>query len=461
MNTPGTGRIGGIMKEKQSKRQNIVFFFSDQQRADTLGCNGQPLPVTPRLDQFAREDAVNFSNTFTPQPVCGPARSMLQTGLYPTQTGCYRNAVSLPLDRKTLARYLSEAGYKVGYVGKWHLASDQDENHYEALPVPLERRGGYEDYWMAADVLEFTSHGYGGYVFDKDGNELEFTGYRTDCLTDHAIRYIDGYDSDQPFFLMISHIEPHHQNDRGDYEGPKGSREQFGAFVPPADLEPGKGDWEQFYPDYLGCCHALDENFGRVIDALKRKGIYDQTMVIYSSDHGCHFRTHADEVVEHGQDDYKRNSFEGTIHIPMVVKGEGFEPGREQTRVVSLLDLPKTILTAAGLDTEKLNLQGRPLQEAGAPDWEEAVYIQISESFVGRALRTGRYKYVVYDPKANPWTESGSPAYREKYLFDLEKDPLEKHNLIHDPGSAKVKELLREQLIRLGKKAGEVVVVEG
>lgn len=442
-------------------KENIVFFFSDQQRADTLGCNGQPLPVTPCLDRFARRDAVNFSNTFTPQPVCGPARAMLQTGLYPTQTGCYRNAVSLPQKQKTLARLLREAGYRVGYVGKWHLASDEDGNHYEAIPVPLERRGGYEDYWMAADVLEFTSHGYGGYVFDKDGNKLEFTGYRTDCLTDHAIHYIEEYDSGQPFFLMVSHIEPHHQNDRGDYEGPEGSRERFGEFVPPPDLEPGKGDWERFYPDYLGCCHALDGNFGRVIDALKKKGIYDQTMVIYASDHGCHFRTHADEVVENGYDDYKRNSFEGTIHVPLLVKGQGFEPGRREDRIVSLLDVPKTILTAAGIDTGRMNLQGRPLQEVEAPDWEEAAYIQISESFVGRALRTRKYKYVVYAPEANPWTESGSPVYRERYLFDLENDPLEKHNLMDDPELAQVKEQLRERLVRFGEKAGEGFVVAG
>lgn len=448
------------MNEKQNRRQNIVFFFSDQQRADTLGCNGQPLPVTPCLDRFACEDAVNFSNTFTPQPVCGPARSMLQTGLYPTQTGCYRNAVSLPLNQKTLARFLREAGYRVGYVGKWHLASDEDGNHYEDKAVPLERRGGYEDYWMAADVLEFTSHGYGGYVFDKDGKKWEFTGYRTDCITDYAVRYLEEYDSEQPFFLMVSHIEPHHQNDRGDYEGPEGSREKFKAFVPPADLEPGKGDWERFYPDYLGCCHALDRNFGRVIETLKKKGMYDNTMVIYASDHGCHFRTHEDEVVENGHDDYKRNSFEGTIHVPMLVKGEGFRPGKKETRVVSLRDLPKTILTAAGIDTEKLGLQGRPLQETEAPDWEEAVYIQISESFVGRALRTRRYKYVIYDPRANPWTDSSSPAYIEKYLFDLEHDPLEKHNLIGDPRFSEVKKQLLEQLLYWGKKAGEVIAVE-
>ncbi len=173
-------------------KQNILVFLSDQQRYDTLGCNGQPLDITPNLDQFA-EEGVNFINAFTPQPVCGPARAMLQTGLYPTQTGCYRNAISLPLNAHTIARRMREAGYNVGYVGKWHLASDHECNHFETIAVPLDRRGGYDDFWMASDVLEFTSHGYGGYVFDKDGNKIEFDGYRTDCLTDYAIDYIEAY----------------------------------------------------------------------------------------------------------------------------------------------------------------------------------------------------------------------------------------------------------------------------
>ena len=436
-------------------KQNIVFFFSDQQRADTLGCNGQPLSVTPRLDAFAREDGVNFTNAYTAQPVCGPARAMLQTGLYPTQTGCYRNAIPLPPGQKTLACYLRQAGYRVGYVGKWHLASDEDKNRYETLPVPRERRGGYNDYWMAADVLEFTSHGYGGYVYDKDGNKREFTGYRTDCLTDYAVQYIEEYQGVEPFFLMISHIEPHHQNDRGDYEGPKGSRERFANFIPPADLEPGKGDWERFYPDYLGCCNALDTNFGRVIDALKAKGIYEETMVIYASDHGCHFRTRMDELAKNGYDDYKRNSFEGTIHVPLLIKGREFERGRQEGKVVSLLDVPATILAAAGLDLAALGLQGRPLWETSEPDWEEEVYIQISESFVGRALRTKRYKYVIWDPGKNPWTESGSMTYQEKYLFDLDKDPLEKNNLLEDPSYNEIKKEMKSRLLVKAKQADE------
>lgn len=98
-------------------KQNIVVFFSDQQRYDTLGVNGQPLDITPNIDAIPKE-GVNFTNCFTCQPVCGPARSCLQTGLYPTQTGCYTNRIPLPLDQKTIAMYMREAGYNVAYVGK-------------------------------------------------------------------------------------------------------------------------------------------------------------------------------------------------------------------------------------------------------------------------------------------------------------------------------------------------------
>ena len=105
------------------KKPNIIFYFTDQQRADTCGCYGQPLTVTPYLDKLARE-GVKFNQAFTPQPVCGPCRAMFQTGKYPTEIGCYRNNIMLPDDVKTVANYLEEAGYETAYIGKWHLASN-------------------------------------------------------------------------------------------------------------------------------------------------------------------------------------------------------------------------------------------------------------------------------------------------------------------------------------------------
>ena len=433
-------------------KENIVFFFSDQQRFDTLGCNGQILPITPNLDALAQE-GVNFRSTFTAQPVCGPARACLQTGLYPTETGCYRNAVSLPLDADTIARRMKQAGYHVAYVGKWHLASDEDENHYETGAVPLERRGGYDEYWRAADVLEFTSHGYDGYIFDENNNKVEFKGYRADCITDFALDYIKNYNDEKPFFLFISHIEPHHQNDRGDYEGPEGSKKRFAHFKQPNDLCRGIGDWEKYMPDYLGCCHALDDNLGKVVDALKAKGIYDNTTIFYASDHGCHFKNNTD-IAPGGYDDYKRNSFENTIHVPLIIKGKDFRGGKCEERLVSLLDLPKTILEIGEAEIPQ-QMQGHSLLHLDTPSARKSVYIQISESYVGRAVRTERYKYVVWAPEKDPWNDSSSAIYTEKYLFDLQEDPFEKDNLLHSEAAQPVKEKLRQLLLAYAKEAHE------
>jgi uncharacterized sulfatase len=448
----------GMNGKTRSKRPNVVVFFSDQQRFDTLGCNGQSLDVTPNLDILAGE-GINYTKAYTAQPVCGPARAMLQTGLYPTELGCFRNGISLPQDRRTLAMRMREAGYRVAYVGKWHLATDHDGFDCERGPIPMERRGGYDDYWMASDILEFTSHGYGGYVHDGYGNKVEFSGYRPDCVTDYALHYLDQRSAaeEKPFFIFISLIEPHHQNDHDRFEGPDGSREKFGAFVPPADLVPGEGDWEKQLPDYLGCCNALDANLGRVVAKLKERNLYEDTLLIYTSDHGCHFKTKIGDCSPGGFDDYKRNCYENTVHIPMLIRGPGFLGGKRESGMASLLDIPRTIVTAAGADAS--GMRGDPLQDL-APDganagWKREVYIQISESYLGRALRTPRYTYCVYDPSRNPNAQSSSESYIERFLFDNEADPAQKRNLVDDPELEGLRAGLRARLVELAKDAGE------
>ena len=432
---------------------NIIFYFSDQQRWDTCGCFGQPLAVTPNLDALARE-GVKFDNAFSPQPVCGPCRALFQTGKWPTQTGCFRNNVMLPPGEKTLAGYLEAAGYETAYVGKWHLASDGPLDGPPAVDhtvtaVPPALRGGYTGFWRAADVLEFTSHGYDGYVFDENGRRVDFQGYRADCVNGMALEFLDGYDGKKPFFLTVSQIEPHHQNDRGHYEGPEGSRERFRDFVLPGDLEALGGNGLEEYPDYLGQCASLDENLGRLVERLKEKGLYEDTVILYTSDHGSHFKTRNRDAHLNGGDDYKRSCHDASLHVPLVIAGGPFQGGVAVEELVSTASLPKTILALAGVDVGEDMIGENLLDvvEKRDPSRPNEVFAQISESRVGRCIRTPRYTYSVYAPGVDGGTVPAADIYADDFLYDMERDPYQLNNVVSDLAYAQVKAELRGRLL--------------
>lgn len=438
---------------------NIIFYFTDQQRADTCGCFGQPLPITPNLDRLAKS-GVKFDRAFSPQPVCGPCRALFQTGKYPTDTGCFRNNIMLPSGVKTLADYLEAAGYETAYIGKWHLASDGELEKppvvdHTMTAIPRELRGGYTGFWRAADVLEFTSHGYDGYVFDEHNRRIDFKGYRADCITDLGLDFFDVRDKNKPFFMTVSQIEPHHQNDHKHYEGPKGSRERFKNFVLPSDLAALKGDAEEEYPDYLGACSSLDENLGRLVRRLKAEGLYHSTVIIFASDHGSHFKTRNRDSHLNGYDDYKRSCHDACLRVPLVIAGGPFAGGIAVEDLVSTESLPKTILALAGVDVGDDMIGENLLDVAMGKTDNRAneVFAQISESRVGRVIRTADYLYSVYAPGVNGGRAAAAAVYEDDFLYDLKKDPDELNNLIHEEAYREIKTCLRERLLNWIEKA--------
>ena len=432
---------------------NIIFYFTDQQRWDTCGCFGQPLDITPNLDALARE-GVKFDNAFSPQPVCGPCRALFQTGKYPTETGCFRNNIMLPAGVKTLGQYIEEAGYETAYIGKWHLASDGELEKpptidHTVTAVPRELRGGYTGFWRAADVLEFTSHGYDGFVFDENDQRVDFKGYRADCINDMALEFLDGYTGEKPFFMTISQIEPHHQNDRRHYEGPEGSKERFKDFVLPEDLKALGGNAAEEYPDYLGQCASLDENLGRLVAKLKEKGLYENTVILFASDHGSHFLTRNRDEHLNGYDDYKRSCHDACLHVPLVIAGGPYRGGRTVEELVSTASLPKTILALAGVDVGGAMIGENLLDvvEKKADNRPNEIFAQISESRVGRCIRTARYTYSVYAPGVNGGEAAASDRYADDFLYDMEQDPHQLNNVVTDPAYAQVKAELRARLL--------------
>lgn len=423
-------------------RPNVLFILTDQQRFDSTGAHGNPLDLTPNFDRMALE-GMHLFNAFTPQPVCGPARACLQSGLYATQTGCFANGIPLPPDTPSLAKRFNEAGYRTGYIGKWHLARNQDD-----AGIPVEYRGGYND-WLASNALEFTSDAYYTVMYDGEGRAARLPGYRVDALTDAAIRYIDAHQT-EPFFLFLSYIEPHFQNTRDDYPAPHGYAERYHARWTPPDLQAlGGGNAYQHLGGYWGMIKRLDEALGRLLDSLRSLGLLENTVVVFTSDHGNHFKTRNSE--------YKRSCHDSSTRVPMAIQGPGFWRGGRVEEMVSLLDLPPTLLDACGIPIPE-NWVGRsllPLARGEAGDWPDDVYIQISESQVGRAVRTRRWKYAVRAPEKSGALDADSDVYHEEFLYDLLADPCELNNLAGCDSHQAVAAQMRARLLRRMAQAGE------
>jgi arylsulfatase A-like enzyme len=428
------------MSKSQSSRPNVIVFFSDQQRWDTMSVYGNPLGLTPNLDRMAREGTHAY-NAYTCQPVCGPARSCFQTGLYATTSGCYRNGIIPPKGSKMLAHYFNDAGYKTGYIGKWHLGS----NASKGAVVP-EERGGYQ-YWLAANALEHTSDAYDAVVYDNDNRAVKLPGYRVDALTDAAIRYID-QNQKNPFFLFLSHLEPHHQNHIDSYPAPTGYEEMYQGRWTPPDLAALGGSTHQHLAGYWGMTKRLDEAYGRMLDALKSLKLDENTVVLYTTDHGSHFKTRNGE--------YKRSCHESSTRIPAVFSGGPFRQGRQLREMISLIDFPPTLLDAAGIPAPP-QMQGRsilPLVRGEKVDWPEEAFIQISESHVGRAIRTKKWKYSVTG-QGDLTGKGSAETYQEDFLYDLQHDPYELTNLIEVKSHRETAEVLRQRLLKRIKQCGE------
>ena len=193
----------------------------------------------------------------------------------------------------------------------------------------------------------------------------------------------------------------------------------------------------------------LDDALGRLLDALKSLRLREDTIVLFTSDHGCHFKTRNAE--------YKRSCHDSSIRVPTALSGGCFNAGGRVRQLVSHVDLPPTLLDAAALPIPTA-MQGRsilPLLHGAEADWPDEVFVQISEAEVGRAVRTRRWKYAVTAPDRDPVKDAGSGRYTESALYDLECDPYELTNLIEFESHRKVAEVMRDRLLRRMQQAGE------
>ncbi|MDT8389780.1 MAG: sulfatase-like hydrolase/transferase [Lentisphaeria bacterium] len=425
-------------------RPNVLIFFTDQQRADSTGVHGNPMGITPNFDRMAM-NGTHCHHAFSCQPVCLPARMVLQTGKYASMMKCYSNAGRLSDDEQTLGHWFRQAGYRTGYIGKWHMTHDCDGER-----VPPENRTGYDD-WLGANVVEIDSDAYSAFLYDGDGEKVELPGYRSDAYVDAVIRQLRAYkDRDQPFFLMSSYIEPHFQNTRDDYPAPTGYEEDYAknTWTPP-DLQALGGTAARHLPGYYGMIKRLDEGLGRIQDALRSLGLLDDTIVVYTCDHGCHFKTRNGE--------YKRSPHDSSIRIPLAFSGPGFDEGGRLKNMISLVDVPPTLLAACGIDIPD-SMRGRsilPLIQgngAAKEQWPESVLVEYRDgATMGRAARTKRWTYAVENRG-----QGDTLDFTEAFLYDNMADPWQLNNCVDRGGDMiKVKEVMRARLMDLLARSGE------
>lgn len=432
---------------------------SDQFRWDCVGAMGlNPMNLTPNLDRMAQR-GVLFRNAFVAQPVCAPARASILTGQYPAKHGVWKNSIGLREDAVTIAKELNRAGYSSNYIGKWHLAPPPGPGNTPEIagPVKPQYRGGFTGVWEAANALEFTSHAYAGDLFDNDGKPIHFENeYRADFMTDRAQRFLRSQAARSPFLLAVNYLEVHHQNDQDTFDPPKNYVGRYkNPYVPP-DLRTLPGSWPSQLADYYGCVTAMDDCVGKIRQTLAETGLDRNTILLFTSDHACHFRTRNAE--------YKRSPHESSIHIPLIVEGPGFQRGMAIDELVSQVDFAPSLLAACGLPAPA-SMQGRnflPLLDRKTEGWSNEVYFEMSEFVTGRGLRTPQYTYAVMAPKQPGWTDAASAErYVEYMLYDNYADPAQLVNLAGRTPYQQVTQQLRRRMIeRIRETSGATATIE-
>jgi arylsulfatase A-like enzyme len=428
---------------------NIILYLSDQFRWDFLGANrSNSSTKTPNLDALAAKGK-NFTHAMTNQPVCAPSRSVLMTSRYATETGVWRNGLALDRSLPTLATELRKAGYSANLIGKWHLAPGDEKDGGGNGAVKAEYRGGFNDLWEGANAIELTSHPYEGTIWDTENNPIEYKDeYRVDFLTDRAERFLK-QKHDKPFFLFVSQLEPHQQNDMHQPIAPQGAAQRFLNATVPEDLRAQPGIWQAQLPDYYGCIEAIDQSVGRLLRTLEQQGLADNTIFVFLSDHGCHFATRNEE--------YKRSAHNSSIWVPLIMDGPGFRGGQEVPELIGLIDVAPTLLDAVGVQVPSQWKGRSAMPMLNDPEarrqWREEQLIQISESMTGRAIRTRDWTYCVADLSGA--RQAAAKTYGEYQIYDQRSDPNELVNLAgRKEYRAKASEL-RERLKKLMVAAGE------
>lgn len=443
-----------VTKRENAKPRNVVFILTDDHRYDAMGFAGHPFLETPHMDALA-SNGVHLKNAFVTTSLCSPSRASILTGLYTHKHRVIDNNRLVPDGTIFFPQYLQRAGYETAYIGKWHMGGAHDD------PRP-----GF-DHWVSFRGQGNYLAPRPDYTLNVDGKRVPQKGYITDEMTDYAIDWLEKQSSDKPFFLYLSHKAVHAnftpaERHAGRYEKadlsflPQGE-EVTSSNNAPRWVRDQRNSWhgidfsyhsdkglDYLYRRYCETLLAVDDSVGRVMEQLKKMGIYEDTLVIYMGDNGFMWG-------EHGLID-KRVSYEASIRVPMMMQCPNlYEGGKVVEEVIGNIDVGPTIMDAAGLETPEY-MDGQsflklPNEKIEWRDYFLYVYYwekNFPQSPTQFALRGDQYKYITY-----------YGLWDTDELYDLRADPGETKNLIHDPKYRDIAKQLETRLYgMLSEKGG-------
>lgn len=446
-------------------RPNLIYILADQLRYSSLGYTGDCQAQTPCIDQF-KWDSLDLCNAVSGHPVCAPYRASLFTGKYTTSTGMVINEIRLNPDhhKRCFAHVLNDGGYECSYIGKWHLWAAEIGNHYDpknSFVPPGPDRLGFDGYFAH---YNFHHNYYGAAAYyHLDSPEKNYAeGYEPDAQTDMAISQLERLsEGTQPFALFLSLGTPHdpwvHENVPGKYL----ERFKDVEFKLPenylSENDPFADNWARlgeheraeltsWMKVYYAMTANLDDNIGRLMDTLKRLGLYDNSIIVFSSDHGELFGAHGRRA--------KNIFYNEAVRVPFLMRWKGmFKDGTCSDICLNTVDIMPTLLSLMNLpvpdEVEGLDLKDALLGKDGAVEPSGSLMMGTGATAVfedgheWRAFRTKRFTYAVYH------------AGRHDFLFDDLADPLQLKNLANDPAYADKKQELRQQMLKKMEEIGD------
>ena len=422
----GASMFSCTPQKKETLKPNIVFIMADDLGYGELGCYSCQDIHTPNID-FLAEEGVRFTDFYANAPVCSPTRAALLTGRYQQRLGM-DDALSyqemgrgLAVDGETIADALKSAGYSTGLFGKWHVGYDFERRPLQqGFDYFFGILGGNHHYFKHMDRI-------GVYDLWFGNDTIIRNGYTTHLITEEAIEFIED-NKEYPFFLYLSHLAPHFP-----YLGPMDSLK---------DVRPNHKSWqkEEDPQTYISMVEYMDSEIGRVLEKIKKLGLSDRTLVVFTSDNGgAHYAPYNRNAPFSG---YKASLWEGGIRVPCIVRWPGVLPAGEVTTQVGItMDWTATFRRLAGLDSnlEEDGIDLMPILAGNKPWQERTLYWRVKSGPIRKvesefwAVRQGEWKLLIEQNDSS-----------DTYLFNLKNDPGETTNLKNN--HAEVVKQLKGQL---------------